>query len=103
MEFEKKEAFLFAVTDNKKMSGEKKLFVAKTDQRFVEAQFPVELPLKNFHVADVSSDGQLLVVVNHGGNHSNLYASVRVGQYEVCSANENIKIKYQTLQGMSNI
>lgn len=82
-EFEKKEDFLFAVTDNDKKPGDKKFFVAKTNQRFVEAKFPVSLELVNFHVVDVSSDGELMVIVNHGGNQSNLYTSDKVSEYEV--------------------
>ena len=82
VEFEKKEDFLFAVVDDKK--GGKKFFVSRPEQRFVEAKFPVNLQLVNFHVADVSTDGQLMVIVNHGGNHSNLYTSDKVNEYEVC-------------------
>ena len=82
-EFEKKEDFLFAVTDNDKKPGDKKFYVAKTNQRFVEAKFPVSLELVNFHVVDVSSDGELMVIVNHGGNQSNLYTSDKVNEYEV--------------------
>jgi len=82
-EFEKKEDFLFAVTENTRKPGEKKLYVAKTEEKFVEAKFPDKHELINFHVADVSSDGQLMVIVNHGGNHSNLYTSDKVDQYEV--------------------
>lgn len=81
VEFEKKEDFLFAVVDDK--NGGKKFFVSRPEQRFVEAKFPVNLQLVNFHVADVSTDGQLMVIVNHGGNHSNLYTSDKVNEYEV--------------------
>eukprot|EP00092_Neocalanus_flemingeri_P022770 GFUD01024690.1.p1 GENE.GFUD01024690.1~~GFUD01024690.1.p1 ORF type:complete len:2176 (-),score=631.55 GFUD01024690.1:299-6826(-) len=82
-EFEKKEDFLFAVTDDDKKPGQKKFYVAKTEEKFVQAEFPIKLDLINFHVADVSSDGELMVIVNHGGNHSNLYVSDKVNQYEV--------------------
>jgi len=82
-EFEKKEDFLFAVTDNDKKTGNKKFYVAKPEERFVEAKFPVSLDLIDFHVVDVSTDGELMVIVNHGGNQSNLYTSDKVDQYEV--------------------
>jgi len=82
-EFEKKEDFLFAVTDDDKKPGKKRFYVAKPEQRFVEAKFPVSLDLIDFHVVDVSTDGELMVIVNHGGNHSNLYTSDKIDQYEV--------------------
>ena len=81
-EFEKKEDFLFAVADNDKKPVDTKFYVAKTDQKFAEAKFPVNLELINFHVVDVSSDGELMVNVNHGGNQSYLYTSDKVNQYE---------------------
>lgn len=41
------------------------------------------MDLVNFHVVDVSRDGELMVIVNHGGSQSNLYTSDKVDQYEV--------------------
>ena len=81
-EFEKKGNFLFVVRDNKEKVGEKRLLLAKVGQRFVEALFPTEEPLKDFHVCEVTEDDQILVIVNHAGNKSNLYTSDRINPHQ---------------------
>ena len=82
LEFEKKENYLFIVKENSHNKTQRRLFVAKTGQRFIEAQFSTSLPLNDFHVCDVSQDDQILVVVTHAGNHSNLYTSDRVSGHQ---------------------
>lgn len=82
-EFEKKGDFLFVVQDNDDKAGEKRLRIAKVGQRFVEAKFPTVEPLRDFHVCEVTEDGQILVIVNHAGNKSNLYSSDRVNPQQV--------------------
>ena len=77
-EFEKKGDYLFVVRDNKEKAGEKRLLLAKVGERFVEALFPTEEPLKDFHVCEVTEDGQILIIVNHAGNKSSLYTSDKV-------------------------
>ena len=51
--------------------------------RFVVAEFPGGQSLLDFHVAEVTSDDGLLVIVNHAGNLSSLYISDVVSEYEV--------------------
>ena len=51
--------------------------------RFVVAEFPEGQSLLDFHVAEVTSDDGLLVIVNHAGNLSSLYISDVVSEYEV--------------------
>ena len=51
--------------------------------RFVDAEFPEGQSLLDFHVAEVTSDDGLLVIVNHAGNLSSLYISDVVSEYEV--------------------
>ena len=77
-EFEKKGDFLFVVKEREDKEEEKRLFLAKVGERFVEAVFPTSAPLRDFHVCEVTEDDQILVIVNHAGNHSNLYTSDRV-------------------------
>ena len=47
------------------------------------AEFPEGQSLLDFHVAEVTSDDGLLVIVNHAGNLSSLYISDIVSEYEV--------------------
>ena len=48
------------------------------------AEFPSgELPRRGYHVADVTPEGLVMVVVNHNVTHSNLYISDIVSEYEV--------------------
>ena len=37
----------------------------------------------DYHIVDVTDDGQILAVVNHGPKSSNLYISARITPYEV--------------------
>jgi len=74
-EFEKKEDYLFIVKNDTKKPGNKRLFLAKTGEIFVEAKFPTNLDLKDFHICEVTEDGQILLVVNHSPTKSNLYTS----------------------------
>ena len=81
-EFEKKGDYLFVVRDNEEKDEEKRLFLAKVGERFVEAAFPTSEPLRDFHVCEVTEEGQILVIVNHAGNHSNLYTSDRMSLHQ---------------------
>ena len=103
LEFEKRGEFLFTVTEERGgQPGARTLHVARPSQQFVQAEFqPAGLDLLDFHVADVSEDGQVMVIVNHAGNLSNLYISDGVDQYEVSS---KIKIiQYNLLMWISNL
>ena len=53
-EFEKKEDYLFIVKNDTKKPGNKRLFLAKTGEIFVEAKFPTNLDLKDFHICEVT-------------------------------------------------
>ena len=39
--------------------------------------------LENFHVAEMTEEGGVIVVASHSANHSNLYISDVVSPYEV--------------------
>ena len=99
-QFEKKDGFLFAVTEMEEGSPDRQLHVARPGERFfslhpfnntshssfvrfVVAEFPEGQSLLDFHVAEVTSDDGLLVIVNHAGNLSSLYISDVVSEYEV--------------------
>ena len=99
-QFEKKDGFLFAVTEMEEGSSDRQLHVARPGERFfslhpfnntshssfvrfVVAEFPEGQSLLDFHVAEVTSDDGLLVIVNHAGNLSSLYISDVVSEYEV--------------------
>ena len=47
------------------------------------ADFPAGQSFRDFHVAEVTPDDGLLVIVNHAGNLSSLYISDVVSEYEV--------------------
>ena len=47
------------------------------------ADFPAGQSFLDFHVAEVTPDDGLLVIVNHAGNLSSLYISDVVSEYEV--------------------
>ena len=100
-QFEMKDGFLFAVTEQVKEGiTDRQLHVARPGERFfsfhpfnntshssfvrfVVAEFPEGQSLLDFHVAEVTSDDGLLVIVNHAGNLSSLYISDIVSEYEV--------------------
>ena len=81
-EFEKKGDFLFAVRDNADKEEEKRLFLAKVGDRFVEAVFPTSEPLRDFHVCEVTDDGQIIVIVNHS-IISSRFAYVRIAAIRI--------------------
>ena len=91
-EFEMREGFIFAVTEEEveeeqeegegeqEEGGEEKeeagrvLHVGRPEERLVVAEFPpTQARLLDFHVAEVTEDGGLLVIVNHASNLSSLY------------------------------
>ena len=47
------------------------------------ADFPAGQNFLDFHVAEVTPDDGLLVIVNHAGNLSSLYISDVVSEYQV--------------------
>ena len=97
-QFEMKEGFLFAVTEEEG-SPDRQLHVARPGERFnfpitgifsfsfplrfVIAEFPDGQSFLDYHVAEVTPDDGLLVIVNHAGNLSSLYISDVVSEYEV--------------------
>lgn len=63
------------------------LFISEHGQRFVQARFPwsedKNLTHLDYHIINVTEQGQILLVVNHNRVLSNLYMSTRVTPYEV--------------------
>ena len=62
------------------------LFISVHGERFVQARFPFS-ESKNFthldyHIIDVTDEGQIMVIVNHGPVISHLYTSTRMTPYE---------------------
>jgi hypothetical protein len=54
--------------------------------RFIVAEFPqADLPCRGYHVADVTPEGMVMVIVNHNVTYSNLYISDIVSEHEVRS------------------
>jgi hypothetical protein len=50
------------------------------------AEFPkAELPRRGYHVADVTPEGMVMIIVNHNVTYSNLYVSDIVSEHEVSS------------------
>ena len=60
-----------------------RIFLKSNLIRFVIADFPAGQSFRDFHVAEVTPDDGLLVIVNHAGNLSSLYISDVVSEYEV--------------------
>ena len=60
-----------------------RVFLKSSLIRFVIADFPAGQSFRDFHVAEVTPDDGLLVIVNHAGNLSSLYISDVVSEYEV--------------------
>ena len=60
-----------------------RIFLKSSLIRFVIADFPAGQSFRDFHVAEVTPDDGLLVIVNHAGNLSSLYISDVVSEYEV--------------------
>ena len=63
------------------------LFVSMSGERFVQARFPYSEDKNythlDYHIIDVTEDGQIMVVVNHGPVLSNLYTSTKITPHEV--------------------
>ena len=49
------------------------------------AEFPNNLPRRGYHVADVTAEGMVMLIVNHNVTYSNLYISDIVSEHEVSS------------------
>lgn len=76
--------------DEKSNNKRLELKISQHGQRFVPAVFDGnggssndELNEIDYHIIDVSDDGEVMVVVNHGKVLSNLYVSARITPYEV--------------------
>ena len=64
------------------------------------ADFPAGQSFLDFHVAEVTPDDGLLVIVNHAGNLSSLYISDVVSEYEVKATMIN---KYEKCKSILSI
>jgi hypothetical protein len=88
LEFQLIGDFMF-VTKYRKGSVNKHLdlYLSMSGEQFVEARFPFSedknLTHMDYHIIDVTDEGQIMVVVNHGPVLSNLYTSTRITPYEV--------------------
>ena len=85
VQFQLVNQFMFAT--KRRSEDHLDLYISQHGERFVQAQFPYAED-KNFthhdyHIIDVTDDGQIMVVVNHGPILSNLYVSSRITPYEV--------------------
>jgi hypothetical protein len=77
---------LFVTKENKDKKGHLELLISGSGEKFV----PVNLGLSedkmsklDYHVIDVTAEGQVLLIVNHDKSLSNLYVSTKITPYEV--------------------
>ena len=92
--------YMFVTSERVDQTSKKKhleLKISQHGQRFVPAVFDVgasnspmggspsdnKLDEIDYHIIDVTDDGEVIVVVNHGKVLSNLYVSARITPYEV--------------------
>ncbi|XP_072048711.1 LOW QUALITY PROTEIN: sortilin-related receptor-like [Amphiura filiformis] len=78
-DFEVQDEYMFATKKINTFEGPVyQLHVSYNRSRFQEAEFPMDLPLKDFYIADASED-QVFVCVNHDKLKTNLYISEAKG------------------------
>eukprot|EP00095_Tigriopus_kingsejongensis_P005304 maker-scaffold337_size202799-snap-gene-0.21 protein:Tk05304 transcript:maker-scaffold337_size202799-snap-gene-0.21-mRNA-1 annotation:"sortilin-related receptor" len=82
-DFELKEHFMFVTRPSKANASHLDLFVSSQGERFVPVKLGNDLPTLDFHIIDVTEDGEVMICVNHGPTLSNLYTSVRITHHEV--------------------
>ena len=107
--FFSKGQFMFVTSESRERPGHTDLRVSAHGERFVIAEFDLgpgfkrsyvrdtndtslggsaaaaddELIHIDYHIIDVTEDGEIMVVVNHGAVLSNLYTSTRITPHEV--------------------
>ena len=98
---------MFVTSESRERPGHTDLRVSAHGERFVIAEFDLgpgfkrsyvrdtndtslggsaaddELIHIDYHIIDVTEDGEIMVVVNHGAVLSNLYTSTRITPHEV--------------------
>lgn len=89
-EFELRGGYMFVTKPSGSNPKHLDLFISKAGARFVPAKFggTVDDDSGNvvnldYHIIDVTEDGEVLVAVNHNGSLSNLYTSAKITPYEV--------------------
>ena len=85
-EFELRGDFMFVTKPKAGNPDELDLLISQHGERFVPADFGLsdnDLVSLDYHIIDVTEEGQVLVCVNHGSALSNLYASARITPYVV--------------------
>ena len=84
LQFQIVEDFMFVT---RKREDKLDLFISSHGERFVRAEFPFSEDKNythlDYHIIDVTEDGQIMVVVNHGPVLSNLYTSTKMTPYQV--------------------
>ena len=82
IDFEKKGQYMFVTS---KSGDVLDLKVSVNGEKFVKAIFDGETSTgkRDYHVVDVTDEGQIMVVVNHDEVLSNLYVSTSLSHYEV--------------------
>ena len=59
------------------------LLISMSGERFVVANFGQGVINLDYHVVDVTDEGQIIICVNHNETNSNLYTSTKMTPYEV--------------------
>jgi hypothetical protein len=68
------------------------------------AEFPNSLPRRGYHVADVTAEGMVMIIVNHNVTYSNLYISDIVSEHEVslCHTLESLQAVFLFIDRLLN-
>ena len=107
-EFEYREGFLFVTKEQSKKEGGESdghidLLISASGERFVHADFGSgtanTMPNLNYHIVDVTPEGQVMVVVHHGGSLSNLYTSTKITPYVVQFSLSLDRVMYYSPEG----
>ena len=80
-EFEYRNNFMFVTRKNPSNESLLELYLSQAGERFVLADFGAQSNL-DYHVVDVTDEGQIMVVVNHDHTSSNLYVSTKLTPYQ---------------------
>lgn len=84
LEFEIRGDFMFVTKPNPKSANPDHLdlFISIRGERFVPANFGDGVVNRDYHIIDVTNEGQILICVNHNKTHSHLYTSTKLTPYE---------------------
>ena len=85
IDFQVQGQYMFVTSESDDNGSKKKqLKISQHGEKFVPAVFDNEdLEENDYHIIDVTEDGEVMVVVNHGPILSNLYVSARITHHEV--------------------